>query len=576
MTFEQAGTYQMYCAVSDGTNVVNSNLTVNVTARATFVSVSPDSVTMNPGATQQFTASAVDQFGHAMPSAVFTWTRTGGGSINSTGLYTAGSSNATVRATSGSVFGTASVTVNNNAPTVAQPAAADPQTGTSVTVALSVLGADDNGGEAALTYTWSNTARPAGAPIPTFSVNGNNGAKNTIVTLTRAGNFTFVVTISDGGKSTTSSVNVTSQQKTTTVVVSPSSVTVSNGATQQFTAVAKDQFGQNMVTQPNFTWSVSGNGPAYGTISPTGLYTAPTSGVASDTVTAFAQGSLSGAVTGTASVYVGQQQPSIFTSEAGVGSPGVAGSHTYSNGTYTVRGGGRDIWDWNDQFHYVYKPFTGDGSIVARVTSVQNTHTYAKAGVMFRESLVPESKQATMLVKPDFQASFQRRTETWGTTVQTPWQTVSGPYWLKLTRSGSTFTAYTSSDGVNWTSVGSETIAMNATIYVGLAVTSHDNNVLNTSTFTNVSVTNSAGAAARSSEQTTTTMSASMNTTDGSNAANDSNSTTTTSSVKVNVPLTNTAGKTLTRKPVSVKVNVPVGTKAKPADVPDVQTYEAT
>lgn len=57
---------------------------------------------------------------------------------------------------------------------------------------------------------------------------------------------------------------------------------------------------------------------------------------------------------------------------------------------------------------------------------------------------------------------------------------------MRLTRVGNVFTAYRSPDGVTWTSLGSETIAMAATIQVGLAVTSHNNAVLGSATFDNV------------------------------------------------------------------------------------------
>ena len=67
-----------------------------------------------------------------------------------------------VRATSGSVSGTASVSVNNAAPTVVNAAAASGQTNT--TVNLSVLGNDD-GGAANLLYYWSVTASPAGSVL---------------------------------------------------------------------------------------------------------------------------------------------------------------------------------------------------------------------------------------------------------------------------------------------------------------------------------------------------------------------------------------------------------------------------
>lgn len=184
----------------------------------------------------------------------------------------------------------------NLAPTVATPAAASPGTVTGTTTNLSVVGADD-GGEANLTYTWAATIVPGGAS-PAFSANGSNAAKNTSITFNRAGNYTFQVTIRDaGGLTATSSVNVAVNQTPTSIVVSPSSVSVANSGTQQFTATARDQFATALTSQPGFTWSVDSGG--VGTVNSTGLYTAPISGTGSATVRAG-----SGSISGTASVTV--------------------------------------------------------------------------------------------------------------------------------------------------------------------------------------------------------------------------------------------------------------------------------
>ncbi len=91
---------------------------------------------------------------------------------------------------------------------------------------------------------------------------------------------------------------VTVNPTLTAIAVAPASATVADGATQAFTASATDQFGQAMSPQPAFTWSVIAGGVG-GTVDPSGVYTAPTSGSGSDTVQAS-----SGAVSGTASVSV--------------------------------------------------------------------------------------------------------------------------------------------------------------------------------------------------------------------------------------------------------------------------------
>jgi hypothetical protein len=173
----------------------------------------------------------------------------------------------------------------NQPPTVATAASATPPTGKTTT--LSVLGADD-GGEAALTYTWSSTG-------VTFAPNGTNAAKSSVATFPAAGSYHLVVTIKDaGGLTATSAVDVSASQTITTVSVTPASASVVTNATQQFSATGKDQFGATMSPPPTWSWSASGGG----TISTTGLFTAGTVAGGPFTITA------SAGVSGTASVNV--------------------------------------------------------------------------------------------------------------------------------------------------------------------------------------------------------------------------------------------------------------------------------
>jgi glucose/arabinose dehydrogenase len=175
-----------------------------------------------------------------------------------------------------------------------------------------------------------------------------------------------------------------------------------------------------------------------------------------------------------------------------IGSVGLAGSASASGGVFTVRGSGADIWNAADAFRYVYQPLGGDATLTARVTGVSNTDAWAKAGVMIREGLAPDARHAMMVITPGNGASFQRRTATAGASAHTPGPLVVAPYWVRLVRSGSTFTGYASSDGVAWTQVGSDTVPMGTNGYVGLAVTAHNNAALCTATFSNVSLTGTA------------------------------------------------------------------------------------
>ena len=174
-----------------------------------------------------------------------------------------------------------------------------------------------------------------------------------------------------------------------------------------------------------------------------------------------------------------------------IGSPTLAGTASYSSGTYTVKAAGTDIWSAADQFHFAYQPMTGNAQIVARVASITNTHAWAKAGVMIREALTAQSRHASMFTSVAKGYAFQRRPETGGLSVHTSGGSGTPPGWVRLVRTGDRFDAYRSADGVSWTKVGSDTIPMADTVYVGLAVTSHNTSAVTTAVINNVKITGS-------------------------------------------------------------------------------------
>jgi regulation of enolase protein 1 (concanavalin A-like superfamily) len=170
----------------------------------------------------------------------------------------------------------------------------------------------------------------------------------------------------------------------------------------------------------------------------------------------------------------------------------VAGSTGESGGRVTVTGSGADIWNRADGFRYRYQAWTGDGEITARVTGLTETHGWAKAGLMFRETLAANSRHASMIVSIAHGTALQYRAATGGESGSTtPSESGGIQQWLRLVRSGNTFTGYASLDGVTWTQAGSITLALPSTILVGLAVTSHNDGVLCTATFENFTVTGS-------------------------------------------------------------------------------------
>jgi len=170
-----------------------------------------------------------------------------------------------------------------------------------------------------------------------------------------------------------------------------------------------------------------------------------------------------------------------------IGAVGLTGSAS-SSGAFTVKGSGADIWGTSDAFQYVYQSLAGDGWVVARVTGMTSTDPWAKAGVMIRETLTAGSRHAMMVLTPGNGAAFQRRVSTGGTSTHTSGGAASAPLWVKVTRTGSTLSGYRSPDGLTWTLVGSDTVPMATSVFIGLAVTSHNNSLLCTATLDNVSI----------------------------------------------------------------------------------------
>jgi predicted outer membrane repeat protein len=292
VTFHAAGAYSFLVTVSDPAHhTVTSDTDVTVTRTLTSIVVSPTSQTVAAGDTQQFSAVGYDQFGVTMSGQTFVWTATIG-EVSTSGLWTAPSTagSGTVTATVGSVSASSDVTVGQR-PVITQAAAATPNLTGTQTTALSVSATDD-GGEESLTYAWTLSSKPTAAATPTFSANQSNAAKNCTATFSAAGNYTFLVTVTDeDGLTATSTIVVTVDQTLTAIVVSPAPTSVYAGQTKQFTATARDQFGTAMTTQPTFTWTTTA-----GTISSAGLLTAPNQLTTSQTVTASSE-SFSGVAT---------------------------------------------------------------------------------------------------------------------------------------------------------------------------------------------------------------------------------------------------------------------------------------
>jgi hypothetical protein len=182
---------------------------------------------------------------------------------------------------------------------------------------------------------------------------------------------------------------------------------------------------------------------------------------------------------------VGQREQAARLLQMAEAAP-LEGSCRYEQGsdTYTVVGGGSDIYGTSDEFRFASKRLNGDGSITARIESVENVHEWAKAGVMIRESLDPGAAFAAVYATPSKGVHYEARlftgrgfvSDAFSNNATLEQNALRIPVWVKIERKGDLFNAFYSPDGVTWTPMvfNRNEISMPDCVFIGLAVTAHD------------------------------------------------------------------------------------------------------
>ena len=167
------------------------------------------------------------------------------------------------------------------------------------------------------------------------------------------------------------------------------------------------------------------------------------------------------------------------------------------NGSFTMEGGGRDVWDVRDNFDFYHRQASGDFDVRIRLQDIEPTARWARAGLMARERLTADSRMATVVsTPPDVPTSFGGNGQNED---HVYWRTgllgVNGANggrnlaslpgtsypnnWLRLRRQGSVLSGYRGTNGVDWDLIRSlDTVGWNggplpADVEVGLVVTPH-------------------------------------------------------------------------------------------------------
>jgi hypothetical protein len=160
-----------------------------------------------------------------------------------------------------------------------------------------------------------------------------------------------------------------------------------------------------------------------------------------------------------------------------IGSTAGSGAPAEDDDWYNLTNRGTDIWGTSDQFTFMNTKWDGNGTITSRVDTVDNTHAWAKAGVMFRNSLAPNAPHVMVVVTPGRGIAMQYRATAGAASATVAQAAGVTPVWVRVTRTGNTFTGAWSTtwyaDASMWNTLGSVTVTMNGEIYTGMALTSH-------------------------------------------------------------------------------------------------------
>jgi WD40 repeat protein len=182
----------------------------------------------------------------------------------------------------------------------------------------------------------------------------------------------------------------------------------------------------------------------------------------------------------------------IFEGNADIGKVGQPGSVEFdrADSSYSVSGGGTNMWFDSDEFHYVWKEASGDVSLAADITWIgDGVNAHRKACLVFRQDLDTSSVYVDIAVHGDGLTSMQFREVPGGLTREVQ-SNSSSPSRVALEKKGDYF--YMSlDDGEGNLSYagGSLRLPFAGPFYVGLGVCSHDNDVIETAIFKNVMMT---------------------------------------------------------------------------------------
>ena len=184
-------------------------------------------------------------------------------------------------------------------------------------------------------------------------------------------------------------------------------------------------------------------------------------------------------------------QPAVglFADRGDVGAVLHPGSSTFDPATltYTVAGSGENMWSTSDAFHYLWKQASGDISLAADAAFIgRGVDPHRKACLIIRQGLEADAAYVDVALHGDGLTSLQFR-ESRGDATHEVQANIAGPRRLKIEKRGRYVRLFLSAgDGEPAYAGAAFRIELKDPFYVGLGVCSHNNDVTETATFSNV------------------------------------------------------------------------------------------
>lgn len=157
-----------------------------------------------------------------------------------------------------------------------------------------------------------------------------------------------------------------------------------------------------------------------------------------------------------------------------------------NNTSMTIQASGTDIWNNTDGFYFTYQMISGDFEISAKIESLEGPHEWTKSGLMLRENLDAASKNVFVGLTTKNGITSQARTASRESSENGERKSeLKAPYWIKMSRERDSIKLVTSADGISWQKLEGGILPFAENVYVGFAVTSHDNNSMCKTTISN-------------------------------------------------------------------------------------------